>query len=267
MKQRKVFIYLFAALLFAACTTVPISGRKQLTLIPSSTLLPMSFDNYSQFMNSNKLSTNSAQTQMVKRAGLKIQKAVEQYMAQNNLSSRLDGFKWEFNLVDDPTVNAWCMPGGKVVVYTGILDVAQSETGLAVVMGHEIAHAIAEHGNERMTQGLLTQAGQIGLSVYMADKPKETQAMLLTAYGVGSQVGVMLPFSRLQESEADKLGLVFMAMAGYDPNEAPKFWERMNANAGGQRPPELLSTHPSPETRIAKLKAYIPEAMKYYKQN
>ncbi len=263
--KKWVITAVLSAIMLLGCTTVPVTGRKQLTLIPGSTLLSLSYDNYSQFLNENKLSTNQAQTRMVKNAGARIQRAVEAYMAQNGLSDRLEGFNWEFNLVDDPTVNAWCMPGGKVVVYTGILDIAQDETGLAVVMGHEIAHAIADHGNERMTQGLLAQAGQVALSVYMQDKPAETQAMLFAAYGVGSQVGVLLPFSRLHESEADKLGLIFMAMAGYDPNEAPRFWERM-ASVGGARPPEFLSTHPSPETRIAKLKEYIPEAMKYYKK-
>lgn len=186
-------------------------------------------------------------------------------MAQNGLSNKLNGFQWEFNLIEDGTVNAWAMPGGKIVFYTGILPITQDEDGLAVVMGHEIAHVIAGHGNERMTQGLLAQAGQVALSVYMQDKPEASQQMMMAAYGAGAQVGVMLPFSRLHEREADRLGMIFMAMAGYDVNEAPKLWERMAAKGGGQAPPEFLSSHPSQQSRIEDTKAFIPEAMKYYK--
>jgi predicted Zn-dependent protease len=201
---------------------------------------------------------------MVKDVGAKIQLAVEKYMTENNMSDRLEGYDWEFNLVENELVNAWCMPGGKVVIYTGILPVTQDEAGLAVVMGHEIAHAIAEHGNERMSQRLLQQAGAVGLMVAMKDEPVQTQALWLGVYGVGSELAVMLPYSRTHESEADHLGLIFMAMAGYDPNEAPEFWERMAAGKQNE-PPEFLSTHPSSETRINNLKSLIPEAMKYYK--
>jgi len=202
---------------------------------------------------------------MVKQTGAKIQNAVERYMADNNLSSRLNGYKWEFNLVEDEQVNAWCMPGGKVVVYSGILPVTADEAGLAVVMGHEIAHAIAEHGNERMSQQLLQQIGAVGLMVAMKDEPAQTQALWLTVYGVGTTVGVILPYSRTQESEADHLGLIFMSMAGYDPHIATAFWQRM-AKSGGATPPEFLSTHPSYDTRINNINSWIPEAMKYYKK-
>ena len=178
----------------------------------------------------------------------------------------LKGFQWEFNTVESEEANAFCMPGGKVVFYTGILPICQDEAGVAVVMGHEVAHAIAKHGNERMSQGLVQQFGGVALSVALSDKPAQTQQLFQTAYGVGSQVGVMLPFSRLQESEADELGLIFMAMAGYDPHEAPKFWERMSAKSSGGAPPEFLSTHPSHETRIRKLNKAIPKAMEYYKK-
>ena len=197
---------------------------------------------------------------------MKIKSAVEKYMADNNLSDQLKGFNWEFNTVESDQVNAFCMPGGKVVFYTGILPICKDDAGVAVVMGHEVAHAIAKHGNERMSQGLIQQFGGVALSVAIADKPAETQQLFQTAYAVGSQVGVMLPFSRLQESEADDLGLIFMAMAGYDPHEAPKFWERMSANSGGSAPPEFMSTHPSHETRIKKLNAAIPKAMEYSKK-
>jgi predicted Zn-dependent protease len=203
---------------------------------------------------------------MVKGVGLKIQKAVEEYMAQNNWSGQLEGYAWEFNLIEDDIVNAWCMPGGKVVFYTGIMPICQDETGVAVVMGHEVAHAIANHGAERMSQGLVQQMGGQALSVALSSKPAETQALYNAAYGIASNYGAMLPFSRLHESEADKMGLIFMAMAGFDPQEAPKFWERMQKKSGGAAPPEFLSTHPSHESRIKDLNAQIPEAMKYYKK-
>jgi predicted Zn-dependent protease len=250
-------------LLVISCSTVPLTGRSQLNMISDSEMLAMSFQQYDEFLKQNPASTNKTATIMVQRVGTNIQQAVEQYLAQNNLSDHLKGYDWEFNLVEDSLVNAWAMPGGKVVVYTGILPVTQDETGLAVVLGHEVAHAIAEHGNERMSQQLLQQAGAVGLMVAMKDEPVQTQALWLGVYGVGTQVGIMLPYSRTHESEADHMGLIFMAMAGYDPNAAPEFWERMAAGKDGE-PPEFLSTHPSSETRINDLKSWIPEAMQYY---
>ena len=267
--MRQLILSLTTAVLtfffFYSCSTVPLTGRSQLNMIPSGEMLTMSYQQYDLFLKDNKVSTNQAQVNMVKRIGGNIQNAVERYMKQNNLSDRLEGYKWEFNLVEDEQVNAWCMPGGKVVVYTGILPVTKDEAGLAVVMGHEIAHAIAEHGNERMSQEMIRQLGAVGLMVAMKDEPVQTQAIWLGVYGVGSELAVMLPYNRTHESEADHLGLIFMAMAGYDPNEAPKFWERMAASKQGGSPPEFLSTHPSDETRIKDLKGWIPEAMKYYK--
>ncbi|MBN2467626.1 MAG: M48 family metallopeptidase [Deltaproteobacteria bacterium] len=247
-----------------SCTTVPVTGRKQLDLIPSSTMLAMSFQQYDEFLKSNKLSTNRNQTQTVKTVGGKIKKAVEQYMAKNNLSDRLRDYKWEFNLVENDEVNAWCMPGGKVVVYTGILPITQGEGGLAVVMGHEIAHAIARHGDERMSQGLLAELGGMALSAALKEQPEKTRQLWMTAFGAGASVGVLLPYSRLHESEADHLGLIFMAMAGYDPRLAVDFWERMAAKKEGKAPPEFISTHPSDQTRITKIKAEIPAALEYY---
>lgn len=262
---RVILLVSFAVLFFISCSTVPLTGRKQLNLISNSEMMAMSYQQYDQFLNENKKSTSQEQTAMVQRCGKRIQQAVEQYFAQNNMSDHLQGYQWEFNLIEDPQVNAWCMPGGKVVVYTGLLPVAQNETGLAVVMGHEIAHAVAEHGNERMSQQLLQQVGGTALAVAMKDKPQQTQALWLGVYGVGTQVGAILPYSRLHESEADRLGLIFMAMAGYDPNAAIDFWQRMAASKTGGAPPEILSTHPSDATRIAKLKSQLPEAMQYYK--
>ena len=266
MKALKIFApIILLALTVYYCSTVPLTGRSQLNLIPSDEMLSMSFQQYGDFLKENKVSSNQKDVNMVKRVGVKIQHAVEQYMADNNLSDRLKGYNWEFNLVQDDQVNAWCMPGGKVVVYTGILPITKDETGLAVVLGHEIAHAIAEHGNERMSQGLLQQLGGVALTVALKNEPETTRNLYLTAYGLGSTIGVILPFSRTQESEADHLGLIFMAMAGYNPNEAPAFWERMSANSGGA-PPEFLSTHPSDKTRINDITGWIPEAMKYYKK-
>jgi len=267
MKLLKIFLpIILLALTVYYCSTVPITGRSQLSLIPASEMNAMSFSQYSEFIKTNKLSSNKTDVDVVKRVGVRIQKAVETYFAQKNLSKELDGYQWEFNVVESEEVNAWCMPGGKVVVYTGILPVTKDETGLAVVMGHEIAHAIAQHGGERMSQGLLQQLGGVALSVALANEPQETQALFYTAYGIGTTIGVMLPFSRTHESEADRLGLVFMAMAGYDPNAAVDFWTRMAANSKGA-PPEWLSTHPSNETRIADIKKLLPEALSYYNKN
>ena len=267
MKLLKIFVpIILLAFTVYYCSTVPITGRSQLSLIPASEMNALSFTQYSEFLQQNKLSTNKSNVDMVKRVGLKIQNAVENYFAQRNLSKELDGYAWEFNVVESPEVNAWCMPGGKVVVYTGILPITKDETGLAVVMGHEIAHAIAQHGGERMSQGLLQQLGGVALSVAIKDEPELTQNLFMTAYGVGTTVGVMLPFSRTHESEADRLGLVFMSMAGYNPNAAVDFWTRMAANSAGGAPPEWLSTHPSNETRIADIKKLLPEAMQYYKK-
>jgi predicted Zn-dependent protease len=254
-------------LLTASCSQVAITGRKQFNLVPNSIMNSMSFQSYGQFLSENKLSTNASQTQMVKDVGRRIQSAVERYCAENDLSNRIRGYDWEFNLVQDPAVNAWCMPGGKVVVYTGLLPIAQDEAGLAVVMGHEIAHAVAKHGAERMTQGLIVELGGMALSKALVNKPAETQNLFMRSYGTGTQVGVLLPFSRVHEKEADHLGLIFMAMAGYDPAEAVNFWQRMaDAKKDRPQPPELLSTHPADATRIRNIKSLIPEAMKYYKQ-
>ena len=268
MKRVHIVIPLFISLSLVSlsCSTVPITGRSQLNLISDSEMLTMSFQQYDVFLKESELSTNKSEVNLVKRVGRNIQHAVEKFMRENNLLDRLEGYKWEFNLVANDQVNAWAMPGGKVVVYTGILAITQNDTGLAVVLGHEIAHAIAEHGNERMSQGLLRQAGAISLMAAMNKEPSQTQALWLGIYGVGTQVAIMLPYSRTHESEADRLGLTFMAMAGYDPHSAPEFWERMSATKGGGAPPEFLSTHPSDETRINNLNSWIPEAMQYYKK-
>jgi predicted Zn-dependent protease len=265
MKRKTTILLLIAAFLIAACSTVPITGRRQLSLVSKGEMQSMSYQQYGEFLKTNKLSTDQKATQLVKTVGVRIQKAVETYFAQQNLSDQLAGYQWEFNLVESKDVNAWCMPGGKVVVYTGILPVTKNDVGLAVVMGHEIAHAVAEHGAERMSQELLANLGGAALSAALESKPEETRNTWMTVFGVGTQLGVLLPYSRTHESEADHLGLIFMAMAGYNPNEAVTFWQRMSSSKQGQAPPEFLSTHPSDETRIANLKNELPEALKYYK--
>lgn len=237
-----------------------------MSLISSAEINQMSAEQYQQVLRESKLSSDQEQVAMVKRVGNNIKTAVEQYMASKGASSELAGFNWEFNLIqDDETVNAWCMPGGKVAFYTAIMPICKDELGVAVVMGHEVAHAIANHGRERMSQGLIAQFGLSTLSAAMGQNPTATQSIFMQAVGVGTNVG-MLKFSRSHESEADHIGLIFMAMAGYDPSAAPKFWERMSALSGGQAPPEFLSTHPSHETRINDLEGWIPEAMQYYKK-
>jgi predicted Zn-dependent protease len=258
---------LICMLLLTACATVPVTGRRQLDLVSSSEINAMSASQYQEVLKKGPLSTNQEQVAMIKRVGARIQKGVEQYMAKINASDQLAGFAWEFNLIqDDKTVNAWCMPGGKVAFYTAILPICKDETGIAVVMGHEVAHAIANHGRERMSQGLIEQFGLSTLGAAMGQNASMTKQIFMQAVGTGAELG-MLKFSRQHESEADHIGLIFMSMAGYDPQQAPIFWERMSAGSAGQKPPEFMSTHPSDETRISQLKGWMPEAMGYYKTN
>lgn len=257
-----IFALIFSA---AACTTVPITGRSQFNIVPDQQMLSMSFQQYDEFLKENKLSTDPAKTRMVKTVGKRISRAVEQYLMENNLANEIRNYSWEFNLVESDEINAWCMPGGKVVIYTGILPVAQNDSGLAVVMGHEIAHAVAKHGNERMSHAMAVQMGGLGLSAALSSYPQQTQELWMAVVGAGAQVGFMLPYSRLHEREADELGLIFMAMAGYDPNHAVGFWQRMSQQKAGAAPPEFLSTHPSDAARIQNIKELIPKAMTYYR--
>jgi len=263
---RKLIVLIISVAVLYACATVPVTGRKQLSLVSSAEINQMSATQYQDVIKTGPISTNQEQTAMVKRVGVRIQKAVEKYMADKGASDQLAGFNWEFNLIqDDKTVNAWCMPGGKVAFYTAILPICKDEDGIAVVMGHEVAHAIANHGAERMSQGMLAEFGLSTIGAAMGQNPTATQQIFMQAVGMGTNVG-MLKFSRSHESEADHMGLIFMAMAGYDPNTAPKFWERMSTMSGGEAPPEFLSTHPSHATRIKDLEGWIPEAMQYYKK-
>jgi len=260
-------IILISALLLESCATVPLIGRKQLSLVPESSMLELSLTNYNDFIKANKLSANKEQTATIKRVGAKMSAAVEKYLTENGFADRVADFKWEFNLVESNELNAWCMPGGKVVFYTGIMPVAKNDAGVAVVMGHEIGHAVARHGNERMSQQLVQQYGsQIGgasVAELFKSNPEKAGAIFQTAFGLGTQYLVMLPYSRQQEYEGDKLGLIFMAIAGYNPNEAISFWEWMAANSTAKTP-EFLSTHPLEQNRMDAIKGFLPEAMKYY---
>ncbi|GAB3734741.1 M48 family metallopeptidase [Spirosoma lituiforme] len=256
-----------------ACEKVPLTGRKQLILVPNNDMLSMSFTQYKAFLDTSRVvSTSNSDAEMVSRVGDRIRRAVESYMNSNGYSKRLEGFKWEYHLVQSNQVNAWCMPGGKIVVYSGILPYTQNEAGLATVLGHEVSHAIAEHGNERMSEGLvangLLQAGQVATGIGTSNKSPQMQAIFQQAFGVvgplAYQYGVGLPHSRKQESEADHLGLIFMSMAGYNPKEAISFWTRMAKAGGGKAPAEFLSDHPSDARRIADLQKLLPEAEKYY---
>lgn len=265
--MNKFVLSLMALLTIAiACKTVPVTGRKQLNLVPNAMIQQMAFSQYDSFVKtSTTLPATDERAMMVTRVGTKIQQAVELYMQQNNMAKEIKNFKWEYNTINENIINAWCMPGGKVVVYTGLLPVTQNETALAVVMGHEIAHAIARHGNERMSEGLLIGLGGLVLEEALKEKKQETQLLFLGLYMIGSNLALSLPNSRMQESEADKLGLIFMSMAGYNPEEAVPFWERMAA-INQNKIPEFLSTHPSDETRIKKLSTIIPEIKdKYFK--
>jgi predicted Zn-dependent protease len=259
--MRKLIILTFLFLL--SCAVVPMTGRKQFVAIPSSQMITLSAESYSQVLAEGTLSSNEYYVSTVRKVGERLTAAVETYLKQNNLQSATDGYTWEYNVLVSEELNAWCMPGGQIAFYEGILPVCQDENGIAVVMGHEIAHAVAQHGNERMSQQMAIQMGGIALSEALSTQKQETIDLAMLAFGVGTQVGVMLPYSRTHESEADELGLYFMAMAGYNPQTAPAFWERM-AEKGGSRPPEFLSTHPDPSNRIKDLEQHMPKAMEYY---
>lgn len=263
------FIIMFGiALLFVQCSTVPITGRKRINFVSDAQVLPMSFQQYSGFLkeNNSKIVKNTSQARELQTIGKNVAAAVDRFMRANGMTSEANSYKWEFNLINDETINAWCMPGGKVVFYTGIMPICANTDGIAAVMGHEVAHAFAKHGQERMSSSQIQQLGGVALAVgTMNNKNAQLWNM---AYGVGSQLG-MLKFSRTHETEADHLGLVFMIMAGYRGEEAVNVWIRMRENAkksGRQAPPEFLSTHPSNESRIAELRKYLPIAKRYANQ-
>ena len=260
----KIIISIFIASILTGCILNKVTGRKQLSLVQESELQLMAVSQYNSFLSENKVlnPSNNKDAAMVDRVGARISNAITKYYNSQGKQSVTEGYKWEFNTVNSNEANAWCMPGGKVVVYSGLLPITQNETALAIVVGHEIAHAIAKHGSERMSEAMMQQLGGVALQVALSKKPQQTQDIFMQSYAIGSQVGAMLPWSRQQETEADQYGLIFAAMAGYNPQEAIPFWQRM-ASAGGAKPPEFLSTHPSDETRMRKLKQFMPEAVKY----
>ena len=259
--MKKIFSFsLIGVLLLSSCSKNPFTGKNSLALVPNSEILPSAFQQYDQFLKENKVISGTADAKKIESVGVKIKNAAEKWLNTNGYSHYLDGYQWEYKLVESKEINAWCMPGGKIVVYSGILPITKDEAGLATVLGHEVSHALANHGQQRMSAGMLQQIGAVGVGVAVGSKSKETQDIAMTAYGVTTEYGGMLPFSRSHESEADKIGLTLMAIAGYNPEQAIVFWERMSANSGGSKPAEFMSTHPSDETRIANLKKLIPVA-------
>ena len=254
---------LLGLLYLASCSSVPMTGRKQIVAIPSSQMIALSNESYSKVLEENQVSSNTYYVEQVKEVGARLTRAVEQYLHQNGLEAYVEGYNWQYTVLVSDQLNAWCMPGGQIAYYEGIMPVCRDDNGIAVVMGHEIAHAVAQHGNERMSQQLLIQLGGVALSEALKTQKEETIDLALIAFGVGSKLGVELPFSRTHESEADELGLYFMAMAGYDPRTAPEFWSRMEEQNSVEIP-EFLSTHPSPSNRIENLNRLMPRAMEYY---
>ncbi|WP_300435316.1 M48 family metallopeptidase [Christiangramia sp.] len=261
MKFKNTFLWLSALLLIISCKTNPFTGEKNLNFVSNDQLFPASFEQYNQFLNEAEVVRGTEDARMVKKLGEDIVVAAERYLNANGYQGFMSDFEWEFNLVQNDQANAFAMPGGKVVVYTGILDEAKNTNGLATIMAHEIAHALADHGAQRMSAAQLQQLGAVAGSVAVSGRSQQTQQIFAQAYGLGTQVGVMLPFSRSHEAEADRIGLTMMAIAGYDPREAPELWKRMQANSSGQAPPEFLSTHPHPQTRINNLTEWVPEAI------
>lgn len=267
MKKNIIIGLMFLGFIISlsACFKNPITGRKGLNLVDAGTMNLLANEQYATFLKDHQIQNNTAEGKMVQKVGERIASAVNKYLKENGRADLIKDFNWQFNYVNGKEINAWCMPGGKVVVYSGIMPITQGEKGLAVIMGHEIAHAVAHHGSERMSQGLLQQLGGVALAVAIKDKPKQTQQLFNNAYGISSNLGAILPFSRKHETEADEMGLIFMAMAGYDPAEAVSFWQRMNAQSNSANMPEFLSTHPSSTSRIEQLKKYLPKAQQFYK--
>jgi predicted Zn-dependent protease len=260
MNKRIFSLSILFAALVVACTTNPFTGNKDLNFVSNEQIFPAAFQQYNQFLNENKVIKGTADAQRVTTVGQKIRAAAEKYLNANGYQGYLNGYQWEYNLVQSNEVNAWCMPGGKIVVYSGILPITKDEAGLATVMGHEVAHALVNHGAQRMSAGQLQEIGAVGVGLATSGKSAQTQQLFMQAYGVSSEVFGTLPFSRKHENEADEIGLTLMAIAGYNPDRAIDFWQRMEANSGGGAPPEFLSTHPSGSTRIANIKSKIPNA-------
>lgn len=260
MKKGIFSVAFLTCCLILSCAKNPFTGKSTMALVDNSQIFPTAFQQYNQFLSENKVITGTTEAKRVEAVGMKIKAAAEKWLNANGYSDYLKDYKWEYRLVDSKEVNAWCMPGGKIVVYSGILPITADETGLATVMGHEVSHALANHGQQRMSAGLLQQAGAAGVAIATGGQTAETQQLAMLAYSGVSQLGGMLPFSRKHETEADVIGLKLMAIAGYNPEKAIDFWQRMSKASNGQKPPEFMSTHPSDETRISDIKKQIPIA-------
>ena len=260
MKRMLVFSLFGTLILIMGCATNPLTGKSTLALVDNSSIFPSAFQQYDAFLKENKVVSGTSDAKLVETVGLKIKLAAEKWLNAIGKPEYLKDYQWEYKLVEDPAVNAWCMPGGKIVVYSGILPVTKDESGLATVMGHEVAHALLNHGQQRMSAGMLQQVGAVGVGVAVGNESQATQEIAMTAYGATTQLGGMLPFSRSHESEADKIGLILMAIAGYNPEASVPFWKRMGEASGGQEPAEFMSTHPSHNTRVSNLTRWIPEA-------
>lgn len=266
--MKKVFLSLMAVatLLLSACSSVPITGRKQLSLVSDQEILTSSLTQYKDYMGKAPRSKNTVQSAQVTRVGQRIAAATEQYLRDHGLATEVSNFAWEFNLIKEDQVNAFCMPGGKIVVYEGLMKIISSDDELAVVLGHEVAHAVAKHSNERMSQQMMAQYGAQVLGGILSGKSAATQALAGQVYGLGAQYGVMLPFSRKHETEADYMGLVLMYMAGYQPEAAVNFWKKMAVASGGNATPEFMSSHPSDASRISSIQKLLPEIRQKYQQ-
>lgn len=260
MTLKKVISILGIVAIVVSCATNPFTGKKTMAFVSNDQLFPSSFAQYNQVLTESKVVTGTKDAEMITRVGQRIAVAAERWLNSNGYQGYLDDYKWEYKLIESEQVNAWCMPGGKIAFYTGILPIAQNETGVAAIMGHEVAHALANHGQQRMSSGMLQQLGGVGVAIATGNESPEKQQMWMQAYGLASNVGGMLPFSRAHETEADKIGIYLMAIAGYNPDEAAELWKRMKAKSGGQAPPEFMSTHPSNDSRIANLQELAPKA-------
>ena len=261
MRIRQITIVVSFLLLMAGCKTNPFTGERNLNFVSNSQIFPAAFQQYEEVLAQNQVVRNTPEANMIQNVGRKIAVAAERYLDANGYQGYLDDYQWEFSLLkDDDQVNAWAMPGGKIAFYTGIMPIAQTETGVAAIMAHEVAHAVADHGAQRMSAGQLQQVGGAVVGAAVGGRSESTQQIIAQAYGLGTSVGGMLPFSRSHESEADRIGLTLMAIAGYDPAEAANLWRRMQENSGGQEPFEFLSTHPNPQTRIDNIQEWAPEA-------
>ncbi len=248
-KVSLVFIGLF---IFQNCATNPFTGKRTLAITPNSSILPMSFQQYDQVLSQSNVVREGAQAEMIREIGHRIAEASEKWLKANGFPDHTKSYAWEFSLIDENTINAWAMPGGKIAFYTGILPIAQNQNGIATIMGHEVAHALANHGQQRMSAGALQQSiGAIG--ALALSENQRNQEIFMLSYGIGSQVGVMLPFSRNHETEADEIGLMLMAIAGFDPSEGAELWKRMGAASGGSSTPQFMSTHPSTDARVRNL--------------